>query len=345
MIKRALHRVAWRLEKLVDRLAVRRNARRMIEPYLGYATPEHLIVRGRVLTSLRRSQPKPTQSKWTNFKQMLALFFTAEVSGVEVAAEGVTAVSDAEGYFTILLPRGAQTGVTDITVTIPDQTTQAICPVFVADPNAAFIVISDIDDTMLQTGAYSLVKNLWTSLTGNINTRNIFPDSVDLMTALSKGGQNPIYYVSSSPWNLFHFLLSIFERSGLVRGPMFLRDLGISEQQFIAGSHGDHKGASIDVILAAHPDLNAILVGDTGQHDAFVYHDAIERHPGRMMAVVLREPGPGPDEESRHTMELIAAAGIPLLHAPTFDGFAGQLDNLVGQAMGRSPEPPVDART
>lgn len=332
MIRKAIHRVAWRLEKMVDRIASHRNKRRIIEPYLGYATPTHLIARGRVLTSLRRSNPMPTQSKWTNFKQMLALFLTGEVANVEVEAEGVAAVSDEEGYFTLLLPRGSQTGWADITVSIVGENTDAICPVLVADRNARFVVISDIDDTMLQTGAYSLAKNLWTSLTGNISTRKIFPDSIAFMNALSEDGLNPIYYVSSSPWNLFHFLVSVFDRSGLVKGPMFLRDLGLSEKQFITGTHSDHKGASIDAILAAHPDLQAILVGDTGQHDAFVYRDAIDRHPGRVLAVVLREPGPGPDSESQRAMKSIEEKGTPLFHAVTFDGIAVRIGPLAEQA-------------
>ncbi|NNK16772.1 MAG: DUF2183 domain-containing protein, partial [Sulfitobacter sp.] len=93
-----------------------------------------------------------------------------------------------------------------------------------------------------------------------------------------------------------------------------------------------HKGSSIDTLLAANPDLNFVLVGDTGQHDAFVYHDAIKRHPGRIKAVVLREPGPGPDAESRQVMSDIEEMGVQMLHGPTFDGFAAQLKQLAAQS-------------
>ncbi len=322
MIKKAIHRTAHTFERLFDRVRGQRDKRRIIEPYIGYATPEHLVLRGRVLTNLRRNNPKPTQSRWTNFKQMFALFLTDEVGDVEVRAQGVTARSDEEGYFTLHLPREDQRGWLEIEVEITAEQTNAICPVLVARKDARFGVISDIDDTMLRTGAYSLVRNLWTSMTGNASTRHVFPDAVRFMDALSENARNPVYYVSSSPWNLYHFLGSIFARAGLIKGPTFLRDLGLSETQFITGTHGDHKGASIDTILAANPDLQFILIGDTGQHDAFVYRDAIARHLGRIRAVVLREPGPGPDAESKTAMETIKATGCTLLHAPNFDGFA-----------------------
>lgn len=150
------------------------------------------------------------------------------------------------------------------------------------------------------------------------------------MNDLSRDGKNPVYYVSSSPWNLYHFLVSVFARSGLVKGPMFLRDLGLSETQFITGTHGDHKGSSLDVVLAAHPTLQAVLVGDTGQHDAHVYRDAVLRHAGRIKAVVLREPGPGPDHSSLVAMAEIERAGVALYHAATFDGFAARLSATLG---------------
>ena len=80
----------------------------MLEPYLGYATPDALILRGRVLTALRRTEPDPEHSKFTNLRQMASLFFTAEVAGVTVRVPGtaIRAVSDEEGYLTIRPPPG-----------------------------------------------------------------------------------------------------------------------------------------------------------------------------------------------------------------------------------------------
>ena len=81
---RTIHRATLVAEKPVDWLIRRRQRGRrpILEPYLGYATPETLIARGRVLTALRRNEPLPTQSKWTNFKQMVSLFMTDEVADV-----------------------------------------------------------------------------------------------------------------------------------------------------------------------------------------------------------------------------------------------------------------------
>nr|WP_255702903.1 App1 family protein [Roseivivax sp. GX 12232] len=120
----------------------------------------------------------------------------------------------------------------------------------------------------------------------------------------------PIFFVSSSPWNLHFFLRRIFQRHDLPKAPVFLRDLGLSRTQFISGTHGDHKGASIDVLMAALPETRFVLVGDTGQHDPQVYRAAAERHPGRVARVILREPGKGPGPKAAAAMAALREMGV-----------------------------------
>ncbi len=322
MLKPLLARIAHPVEKALDRVFLRRAPSQVvIDPYLGYATPDEILLRGRVLTALRRTTPEPEASWWVNLRQMAGLFLTREVAEVTVRADGGSAVTDEEGYFTLHLPRGdASPGWFSAEVRAEGGDV-ATLEARVADPAAPFMVISDIDDTVLETGAYSLLRNLWTSLTGNALTRTVFPDAVRLMQGFEAAGA-PIYFVSSSPWNLHFFLRRIFKRHDLPKAPMFLRDLGISRTQFISGTHGDHKGAAIDALIAANPTLPAVLVGDTGQHDPQVYLAAAERHPGRIARVILREPGKGADRRDRARVEALEALGIQVDHGPDYGGLA-----------------------
>ena len=192
-------------------------------------------------------------------------------------------------------------------------------PALVPHPDARFGVISDIDDTMMQTGAYSLARNLWTTFTGSAATRRVFPDAVGLMERLTSEGRTPVFYVSSSPWNLHAFLEEVlFTRGDLPRGPVFLRDLGLSETKFVTAGHGNHKGAAIDRILAANPGLPFVLIGDTGQHDAAIYRAAAERHPGRIAGVILREPGRGADATDLAEIEGLSGLGVPVRHGADY---------------------------
>lgn len=325
MLKALIHRTALHAENKADQLFQRTGKGREVDPYIGYATPDHIVLRGRVLSKLRHMVPTDGQSRLTNFRQMLGMFMTDEVRDATVRYGDVVTKTDEEGYFTLLLPRDGRTGWSVEYVTVDALEVQVPCPVFIPAADAKFMVISDIDDTMLETGAYSLLRNLYTSLTGNAATRRVFPDAISVMNTLTAGGQNPVYYVSSSPWNLHDFLADIFENTKLVRGPMFLRDLGLSKTKFVTEGHGNHKGNSIDTILAANPKLPAILLGDTGQHDAQIYKDAIDRHAGRIVFVGLRTPGRGLDDSDLQDLAALKATGVPYFTGQSFDGLTQQL--------------------
>ncbi len=286
-----------------------------IDPYFGHATPNEIVLRGRVLT--RRAieaveELEEDPSLWTNFKSMIALFNTREMANVLISCDSKETRSDEEGYFELTLPRPkGKYGWSNHQVLFDDDKNFAELIALLPSPDAEYGVISDIDDTLIKTDAWSLRRNLWNSLTGNAQSRLVFPDAVRLISKLHND-VNPIFYVSSSPWNMHGFLSEIFERAGLIRGPKFLRDLGISDTQFITGTHGDHKGQAIDEILAANPTLSFILIGDTGQHDAHVYHDVITRHPGRIKQVILRAPNPKLSKSNQKWADKIGQTQTPI---------------------------------
>jgi phosphatidate phosphatase APP1 len=300
-------RAALRLEGWIERLRPPRRGPPVIEPYLGYATPSSLVLRGRVLTALRRTRPDPEHGRWANFLQMVSLFMTSEVAGVRVASGEFETTSDEEGHFQLEAPRGrSPPGWISVPLRVAERPeTEVRAQVLVADPEAPCLAISDIDDTVLETGAHSLARNLWTSLTGSIRSRRVHEDAVALLRNLD-ARRAPIFYVSSGPWNLHHFLRRVFALNGAPDGPLFLRDFGLSEEP---SGHRSHKLAAAEKVLQAHPDLPAILIGDTGQQDAEIYAEAARRNPGRVLAVLLREPRSSGGANVSAAMEQAMEAG------------------------------------
>ena len=114
--------------------------------------------------------------------QMAGLFLTSEVAGLPVdsAETGRTATSDAEGYIRLTIPRDDRNGGwNEVHLQIEGRPgSRRGFPVLVPPPVARRGVISDVDDTMMHTGAYSLARNLWTTFTGSALTREVFPDAV-----------------------------------------------------------------------------------------------------------------------------------------------------------------------
>lgn len=308
----------------------------VIDPYIGYSTPAGLVVRGRVLHRVHRYTPRDDQSWLTNMRQMIALFLTREVAGIVVQAplDGASGVTDGEGYFSFVLPdRSSLAGAPVVEhVTVQAEGARAVLPVNITGGAAAFGVISDIDDTVLETGAWSFWRTIWTMFTGNALTRHVYPDAVALMRRLSDDGRNPVFYVSSSPWNLHGFLVDVFANAGLVSGPMFLRDYGIGDTQFVTPSHEEHKAQAIDTIMEANPGLVFVLIGDTGQHDAEIYAAVAQRHPGRIAQVILRAQT-GRNRRGGDHAKGLRALGVPVAVEVGF----GTVLEAVGRGLCENP--------
>ncbi|WP_017931576.1 phosphatase domain-containing protein [Robiginitomaculum antarcticum] len=287
-----------------------------ILPHIGYATPTGMVARGRLVT-YRKENFDEEPSVWDNLQSMAARFLTDELADVEVQSGAFTTRTDDEGYFALELPR-ADAGWHEVEVYLPQYDARATLPIFVPPHDIRVGIISDIDDTVLQTDAWSLPKNLITTLTGNVDSRVIFDDAIRLFNSF-EARRWPVFYVSSSPWNLHKFLITIFERAGLPRGPKFLRDFGIGENQLVTGTHGDHKGEAIDLILGSNPELNFVLIGDTGQHDPQVYAAAAIRHAGRISQAIFRRAGPIDDVEDQAAIAKFGELDIPVHIVESYD--------------------------
>ncbi|WP_424968872.1 phosphatase domain-containing protein [Dinoroseobacter sp. S375] len=334
MVKSILHSTALKLESAFARIRPSRaRTAASLDTYLGYTTQTEIVLRGRVLAQPSALSNTAGTSRVANIAHMLKLFVTREVADVPLTCGGVQTRSNEEGYFELRLPRTHTPGFHSCTVTLPDGT-ETECPFLVTDAAAPAMVISDIDDTVLQTGAWSLTRNLWTTFSGSLGSRQMHEDAVALYGGLAESRGLPFFYVSSSPWNLYGFLSELFRRSALPRGPMFLRDLGLDQDKFVTSGHGSHKGDSIDTLLAANPSLPAILCGDTGQEDARIYHDVIQRHPNRIRAVLLRTPGPGVDAADKVDLAALKKTGVPVFAGRDFMAFADDLAALVTSEPG-----------
>ena len=107
---------------------------------------------------------------------------------------------------------------------------------------------------------------------------------------------NPIFYVSSSPWNIYDLLEDFLDVHGVPAGPLFLKDWSLT----VLGKHRAHKLGVIRMLLRTYPELPFVLIGDSGERDPEIYHQAVREHPGRIRAIYIRDvTAAGRDSEVR----------------------------------------------
>jgi len=307
----------------------------VIVPYRSFGTPATIFVRGRVLHDRLPDVAAPGQSPWHNLRDALRRIESDEARNVMLevthGAQAVQTITDDEGYFEVHLspapPTHGADGWCTVTVTAPAARqasalspdaplAQAVGEVLIPPPTARFGVISDIDDTILQTQATNLVRSAWVTLLQNAATRLPFPGVAALYRALQGGvtgdEHNPIFYVSSSPWNLYDFLVEFMQVRGIPAGPIFLRDYGI-DMLTQALSH-EHKLDAMRRVLDAYPHLPFVLMGDSGQKDPELYTRLVEQYPGRVLAIYIRDVSGAPRDAVVDALATaLQAQGVPLL--------------------------------
>ena len=339
-----------------DRLLTRYLARKdrlqrlQLDAYRSYGTATKFYIKGRLLGDRGLQPQTATDSGWRNFRSMVRRFNSREIAGADLVAElpdgsqhAVT--TDDEGYFTLILePHALPAPAAYLWYPIPvrvvrlpppfgpaQAAVQATASVLVSPPGAEFGVISDLDDTVFETRATNVLRMLARTLLSNAHSRQPFAGVAAFYRQLQRGRtgrpDNPFFYVSSSPWNLYDMLDEFMGLHELPPGPLLLRDFTIATPKTtpppgITGSaaiHFTHKLHEIDDLLTTYPRLSFVLLGDSGQEDARIYREVVRRHPGRIRAIYIRDVQvPARAALVGPIIEELKAKGVPMLLVPDY---------------------------
>ena len=305
-------------DKLKNKLEQRLESDKpiLIQPYRWFGTQDMLTVRGRVLRQRKLrsavtpvSPERPTHdSFWDNLVNSYKRLNSDEIPYAKVRAEfgGVSAefTANDEGHFEGQLPIHptmlADTDWQTVKLTLLEPTAdepytteaQVLVPRS-AEHGTEFGIISDVDDTILQTHATNLLKAAQLTFLSSARMRLPFAGVAAFYHALQGGlggnRPNPIFYVSSSPWNIYDLLIDFKELQNIPVGPLGLRDYGLDVGDGVAINHHGHKMGLIETILATYPAMKFVLIGDSGQKDPEIYSEVLRKHPDRILQVFIRD--------------------------------------------------------
>lgn len=306
----------------------------LIIPYLGYGNPYRLAVRGRILADGGFHPQSPEDSGWRNLVELYKRLESDQVAGARVRARfrdvEQETVTDGGGYFffelvlsTPLSSTGWHAVELDLVDPLPasSKPVHASADVLVPPPTARFGVISDIDDTILWTNVTNRLNMILTLARANAHTRKPFKGVAAFYRALHEGAGgnegNPLFYVSSSPWHLFSPLVEFMRVQDIPIGPLMLKELSI-RKVFGSNRHYNHKLDKIEAILSVYPDLQFVLIGDSGEKDPEIYAEIVKRHPHAVRVIYIRNVNPDPSriEALDRLIDEVSASGTQLILAP-----------------------------
>lgn len=272
------------------------------------------------------SGERGVRRRWRTVRESVAPFLTVELPRARVRVLGpdgpVDGRCDRQGYLDVALDaNGLVPGWHELVVsaTWRGGSVAAPVPVLVVDPAARIAVISDLDDTVIETGITRGLEFLRLTLFTNVTDRTPLPGAAVLyraLTATRGGPDRPVFYLSTSPWNLYELLTRFLVLRGFPAGPMLLTDWGPSRTNLFRISAEQHKLTLIRSVLAEHPGLRVVLIGDTGQLDPEIYATVASEAPDRVRAVYVRRTSGMTQARAIEIGALVrraGAAGVPML--------------------------------
>lgn len=329
MLKSLLMKAEDRYQRAVASFLIRAGQPVQAFPLPALVMNGGAYVQGRVL--VRRAIPKVDRvprSKVQLLRANLAPFITFEVPGacvrLKLGDQYQDVLTDREGYFAATLDAAELPPGRHQVIATPlrpeGEPLQAM--VHVPDPNVSIAIVSDIDDTIIDSGvAHGPAAMLKATLLTDATSRVPLEGAPTLYRALARsaeGADRPFVYLSTSPWNLADFLMDFLRRHNFPAGPILLTDWG-------PGSHGafrigtrEHKLAALRRLATGLPNMRFVLLGDSGQADAEIYATFATEYPGRVAGVYIRRAGKFNVARQRRlddSAEVLRKAGVEFLIA------------------------------
>jgi phosphatidate phosphatase APP1 len=296
-----------------------------VKVYHGYGQNDRLMIHGHVFKLSPLPRKKYKESMLHNTLALLRLFMVKPFADVDVSMEWegeiFYAKTDKDGFFKFAwkdkppLPNGwhevpvkamvnhkliaASTG----SVYVPHETQHGF--------------ISDIDDTFLISHSANLRKRLFVLFTENARSRQPFEGSVKHYQLLAKSNTtddapNPFFFVSSSEWNLYDYILEFTIVNKIPKGVFLLNQLKVFSQLLKTGQNNHQtKFTRIARILETYPRQRFVLLGDSSQHDPYIYEAIVKHFPKQVHAVYIRDVHKKNKEKTAEVLYTIESAGVP----------------------------------
>lgn len=296
-----------------------------VKVYHGYGHTHNLVVYGHVFKYKARTRQSFSNNLFVNIVHLLKLFFLKPYPFVGVrltfGQQEVYRKTEYDGFFKFewaaydnvsagwhgvkveaLDGKGAVLAVGQGQIFVPHITQYAF--------------ISDIDDTIMVSHSATVGRRLRELFIRNPRTRKTFKDTYThynlLAFAHTKTDQpNPFFYVSSSEWNLYDYLVETFRYNKLPEGTFLLNQIKRWKDLLKTGKTG-HEGKLIRVmrILDAFPNQKFVFFGDNSQRDPAIYTAIAEKYPQNIAAVYIRNVRDDRRDAALEFLDRISARGV-----------------------------------
>ena len=301
----------------------------ILKLYRGYANEQELMVFGHVFTANTANSYEFEKKRFRNARSIVKMYMVKTIGNADVYLEHngkkIHTKTLKDGYFKFCIPleNDLKHGWSEYSVSTyynNEEIKEKGSYIRPFDGDLGFI--SDIDDTFLISHTRNFFKKLYILLWKNIHDRRIFEGVVPFYKSLSNSGRdnenekNAFFYVSSSEWNLYNFIVMFTKIHELPRAVMLLKDIKTSLMDFFVTGRGNHnhKFDKIKHILEFYPHLKYTLLGDDSQQDPYLYESICKIFPITIKAVYIRQTGKSKKQKVSDVLKNIESLDVAICY-------------------------------
>jgi phosphatidate phosphatase APP1 len=283
---------------------------------------DRTLITGVILNKVPYDASKKT-GKFGNFINILKTFFTTSYAGkkISINSKGINTntETDASGGFWTVLDSKLE-GELEITIPNNIEPLRIIqdYPVVHKNSNSKFGIISDIDDTIIDSFAVSFFKRIATLMFTTPEKRNPIKFTNGLYKSYGKE-KTKIYYVSKSESNLFGMLTNFIVHSGFPKGILFLTRYVNLWGLVINKKPVDFKIDKIRFLIQNTPEKKFILFGDDGQRDMEIYSEIVKAFPESILKIYIRQTESKLNLSIQRQLEKIRKDAVPVKYFKSDD--------------------------
>ncbi len=234
---------------------------------------------GTIVTSKLKENPT---SRLNNFSGLLGKWLASGTVTIESAEQKINAtVKDGEfsGSFKVA-------SLASFTVSVSHLNEQIYQETFNFPEKIDFVVVSDIDDTILVTEVSSKVRLIYNSLLKKHKKREPVAGTPEFYQHMASGtpglGIPYFVYLSSSPAFLSRPLKAFLKNNAFPQGTVILK------KSLTSGEHESHKSGWLKKIVEQYPEKPLILIGDSGEKDPVIYQKFTENNdPNKLVKGII----------------------------------------------------------
>lgn len=298
-----------------------------VKIYHGYGHTQNLVVYGHVFKFRAKSTQKYSEGLWVNILYLIRLFILKAYPFVKVRLDFygqiVDQTTEYDGFFKFEWKSlsNVSAGWHPVKVSALGENGEVLAvnmgEVYVPHITQ-YAFISDIDDTVMISHSATIGRRLRELFIKNPHTRKTFPGAAShyqqLALSFTDGAHpNPFFYVSSSEWNLYDYLVEIFRYNKLPEGAFLLNQIKRWKDLIKTGKTG-HEGKLLRVmrILDAFPNQKFVFFGDNSQQDPVIYSTIASKYPKNIAAVYIRNIRPEKEQATVEILKKVEKQEIPI---------------------------------